>query len=134
MMSMQNQEIQKNEPSQASLIGLKILQKLQQDGINIPPPSALKKKNTSRASKLESQESIRSSKDDINNLKVKLGTNFRNQVESVHQAKVAAERKQVEKKRAEDVMIVAGRKDGYSNKLKPIYEYDERLKIMTEVN
>jgi hypothetical protein len=40
----------------------------------------------------------------------------------------------VEKKRAEDVMIVAGRKDGYSNKLKPIYEYDERLKIMTEVN
>ena len=83
---------------------------------------------------MESQESIRSSKDDINNLKVKLGTNFRNQVESVHQAKVAAERKQVEKKRAEDVMIVAGRKDGYLNKLKPIYEYDERLKIMTEVN
>ena len=31
-------------------------------------------------------------------------------------------------------MIVAGRKDGFSNKLSPLYKYDERLKIDAEVD
>ena len=31
-------------------------------------------------------------------------------------------------------MIVAGRKDGFSNKLSPLYQYDDRLKIMAEVD